>query len=166
MTERPEDMAFVSGGQGLWSTVDDYLAFAKMFLGEGVVDGVRLLRRETLALMTTNCLTRSQRATAEVVGIPVFTAGHGFGMGVAVVIEPEKAAPTLCGGSAGSVGWPGSFGGWWQVDPNEGSALIFLTHNMIELNQFFNGVGLGVYAAIIQFQAMASPHYTSDTQRF
>ncbi len=29
MAERPEDMTFVSGGQGLWSTVDDYLAFAR-----------------------------------------------------------------------------------------------------------------------------------------
>ena len=31
--ERPEGMAYVSGGQGLWSTVDDYLAFARMFVG-------------------------------------------------------------------------------------------------------------------------------------
>ena len=33
MPERPEDVAYVSGGQGLWSTVDDYLAFARMFAG-------------------------------------------------------------------------------------------------------------------------------------
>ena len=49
VAERPEDMAFVCGGEGLWSTLDDYLAFARMFLGEGAVDGVRLLRPETLA---------------------------------------------------------------------------------------------------------------------
>src|SRR5690606_39268659 len=29
LPERPENMAFVSGGQGLWSTLDDYLAFAR-----------------------------------------------------------------------------------------------------------------------------------------
>ena len=35
LAERPEDMEYVSGGQGLWSTLDDYLAFARMFLGVG-----------------------------------------------------------------------------------------------------------------------------------
>ena len=41
--ERPENMTFESGGQGLWSTLDDYLAFARLFVGGGAVDGVRLL---------------------------------------------------------------------------------------------------------------------------
>ena len=40
-------MTYVSGGQGLWSTLDDYLAFARMFVGGGAVDGVRLLQPET-----------------------------------------------------------------------------------------------------------------------
>ena len=33
--ERPRDMAYESGGQGLWSTINDYLKFARLFLGEG-----------------------------------------------------------------------------------------------------------------------------------
>ena len=136
LPERPEDMTYVSGGQGLWSTLDDYLAFARMFVGAGAVDGVRLLRPETLALMASNRLTESQRANSEVAGMPFFAAGHGFGMGVAVVLEPEKAAPTLCGGGVGAVGWPGAFGGWWQADPNDNSVLIFLAHNMVERDQF------------------------------
>ncbi|MEO8623689.1 MAG: serine hydrolase domain-containing protein, partial [bacterium] len=125
--ERPADMAFVSGGQGLWSTVDDYAAFARMFVGAGEVDGVRLLRPETLARMTANQLTASQRATGEVVGMRLFTAGHGFGMGVAVVLEPEKALKTICAGGVGTVGWPGGFGGWWQADPTDNSVMVFLT---------------------------------------
>jgi len=156
MPERPEDMAYVSGGQGLWSTLDDYLAFARMFLGAGAVDGVRLLRPETFALMTTNCLTESQRAEAEMNGWPLFAEGHGFGMGVAVVIESEKAMPMPCGGGVGAVGWPGGFGGWWRADPRDNSVLIFLSHNMVEPEQRANGIGLGVYAAITQFQALAS----------
>jgi CubicO group peptidase (beta-lactamase class C family) len=107
MAERPSDMAFVGGGAGLWSTLNDYLAFARVFLGDGAVDGVRLLRPETLALMTTNRLTERQRATAEVAGLPLFSVGHGFGMGVAVVMEPEKAQPLVCGGGVGAVGWAG-----------------------------------------------------------
>jgi CubicO group peptidase (beta-lactamase class C family) len=153
--ERPEDMAYVSGGQGLWSTLDDYLAFARMFLGAGAVDGVRLLRPETLALMTTNRLTESQRAKSELMRMPIFAVGHGFGMGVAVVLEPEQASPTICSGSVGTVGWPGAFGGWWQADPNDNSVLIFLAHNIVELEQFAQGIGFGVFDAILKFQSLA-----------
>ena len=35
LAERPDDMTFESGGQGLWSTLDDYLAFARMLIGDG-----------------------------------------------------------------------------------------------------------------------------------
>jgi len=156
LPERPEDMAFVSGGQGLWSTLDDYLAFARLFLGAGAVDGVRLLRSETFALLHTNRLTESQRVTAELGGLPLFAAGHGFGMGVAVVLEPEKAELTLCGGGVGAVGWPGGFGGWWQADPNNNSVLILLAHNMVEMEQFAQGIGFGIYEAITKFQVLAT----------
>jgi CubicO group peptidase (beta-lactamase class C family) len=156
MAERPEGMAYTSGGQGLWSTLDDYLAFARMFLDGGAVDGVRLLQPETLKLMTSNCLTESQRATAEVVGMPLFAAGHGFGMGVAVVMEPQKAMPVICGGGVGTVGWPGAFGGWWQADPNDKSVMIFLAHNMVERDQYEEGIGFGVYGAITQFYKLGS----------
>jgi len=156
MPERPEGMAYVSGGQGLWSTVDDYCAFARMFVGGGTVDGIRLLRPETLARMTANQLTPEQRETATLLGLPTFVSGHGFGMGVAVVMEPKQAEPTLCGGGVGAVGWPGSFGGWWQADPNDGSVLVFLAHNLFALAQFEAGIGLGVYGAIRNFQAAFS----------
>jgi CubicO group peptidase (beta-lactamase class C family) len=156
MPERPTDMAYVSGGQGLWSTVDDYLAFARMFVGEGAVDGVRLLQPATLALMASNRLTEPQRLESRMMGMPIFAAAHGFGMGVAVVLDPEKASPTLCRGGVGTVGWPGAFGGWWQADPNDGSVLILLAHNMIELDQLAKGIGLGAYEARAQFHALAS----------
>jgi CubicO group peptidase (beta-lactamase class C family) len=155
LSERPVDMAYVSGGQGLWSTVDDYLAFARLFVGKGAVDGVRLLRPETVALMCGNRLTDAQRATSEVARLQLFSSGHGFGLGVAVVLDPKNAMAMLCGGGAGAVGWPGGFGGWWQADPNDGSVLVFLTHNMLELDQMAKGIGLGVYRAIARFQAAA-----------
>ncbi len=154
--ERPDDMAYVSGGQGLWSTLDDYLAFARMFVGAGAVDSVRLLRSETLALMVANRLTENQRTVSEVGGMALFAAGHGYGMGVAVVLEPEKGLPTICGGGVGAVGWPGGFGGWWQADPNDSSVMIFLAHNLVERDQFAKGIGFGVYGAITKFHALAS----------
>lgn len=153
LPERPDDMTFVSGGQGLWSTADDYLAFARMFVPSGAQ---RVLRPETLALMVSNQLIADQRAGSEMFGLPIFAEGHGFGMGVALVMEPERADTTLCGGNAGSMGWPGAYGGWWRADPLDDSVLIFLSHNMVELDQLAAGVGLGVFSAIAQFQALAA----------
>ena len=59
-------------------------------------------------------------------------------------------------GGAGTVGWPGAFGGWWQADPNDGSILIFLAHNMVDLAQMAKGIGLGVWAAVEAFQKSAA----------
>jgi len=155
LAERPDDMTFESGGQGLWSTLDDYLVFARTLIGDAV-NGRPLLRRETLAMMTTNQLTPELRAAARLLGRPVFAQGHGYGMGVAVVLEPDKADPLRCRGGVGTIGWPGAYGGWWQADPNEGSVLIFLTHNMVELNQMMRGIGLGVWQAIAEFHQLAT----------
>jgi CubicO group peptidase (beta-lactamase class C family) len=156
LPERPEGMTWVSGGQGLWSTLDDYLAFARMFVGQGTVDGVQLLRPQTLKSMASNQLTASQRASARMFGRPLFAEGHGYGYGVAVVTEPEKADPVRCGGGVGAVGWPGAYGGWWQADPNDGSVMIFLAHSMAELHQMAAGIGLSVWSAIAEFQALGT----------
>ena len=134
LAERPDDLAFVSGAAGLWSTAPDYLAFARVFVGDGAVDGVRILKPETLKLMTANRLTDAQRAKAKILSMSQF-AGHGFGLGVAVVLDPEKAAPVRGRGGVGTVGWPGAFGGSWQADPTNGTVKIILMHNMIELEQ-------------------------------
>jgi len=155
LNERPEAMTFESGGQGLWSTLDDYLAFARTLIGDGPI-GVTVLRAETLAMMTSNQLTSEQRATARMFGRPIFAAGHGYGMGVAVVMEPEKADPLRCRGGVGTIGWPGAYGGWWQADPNDRSVLIFLAHNMLELHQMARGIGLGVWSAIAGFHELAT----------
>ncbi|THD81857.1 MAG: class A beta-lactamase-related serine hydrolase [Phenylobacterium sp.] len=154
--ERPDWMSFVSGGQGLWSTVDDYLAFARLFLGEGAVDGVRVLQPETMRLMTTNRLTEAQRAAAALLNQPVFASGNGFGLGVAVVLDPATALVMRGKGGLGTVGWPGAFGGWWQADPTDGSVAIFLMHNMVGLEQIAKGLGMAGYMALLEFQALAT----------
>ena len=152
--ERPAEMTFQSGGQGLWSTVNDYARFARIFLGDGSVDGVRLLRPKTLARMATNQLTRTQRANSVLLGTKPFSTGRGFGLGVSVVLETD-ANDLMRRGGVGTVSWPGAFGGWWQADPNNGSLLIFLAHNMLDLAQMEDGIGLGVWAAIDALQRSA-----------
>jgi CubicO group peptidase (beta-lactamase class C family) len=153
--ERPENMAYESGGSRLWSTIDDYLKFARLFINSGEVDGVRLLRRETLAMMMTNHLTESQRVRSGWLGQKPFRVGRGFGLGVAIVLETDKT-DLMRRGSPGTVSWPGAFGGWWQADPNEGSVLIFLAHNMVDLEQMAKDIGFGVWAAVEALQTLAS----------
>jgi CubicO group peptidase (beta-lactamase class C family) len=155
LAERPDSMTFESGGQGLWSTADDYLAFARLFVGGGAVDGVGILRPDSCALMMSNQLTPRQRAGARMLGQALFAKGHGYGMGVAVVMEPDHADVLRCRGGVGTVGWPGAYGGWWQADPNDGSVLVFLSHNMVELSQLARGIGLATWYAIATFHALA-----------
>jgi CubicO group peptidase (beta-lactamase class C family) len=155
LAERPDSMTFEAGGGGLWSTADDYLAFARLFVGGGAVDGVGILRSDTCALMMSNQLTRRQRAEARMFGQALFADGHGYGMGVAVVMEPDHADVLRCRGGVGTVGWPGAYGSWWQADPTDGSVLVFLSHNMVELSQLAQGIGLATWNAIATFHALA-----------
>jgi CubicO group peptidase (beta-lactamase class C family) len=54
--------AFPSGGGGLVSTIDDYLAFAQMLLAGGRHGGERIISRPAVELMTSDHLTDAQRA--------------------------------------------------------------------------------------------------------
>ena len=155
LAERPADMSFEAGGGGLWSTVDDYFSFARQLLGDAA-NGVTVLRPETRAMMMSNQLTPGQRAAARQFGRPIFAEGHGYGMGVAVVMEPDKADPMRCRGGIGTIGWPGAYGSWWQADPNDGSVLIFMAHSMVDLPQLARGVGLGVWSTIASFHSLAT----------
>ena len=117
-TDRP--MAYL-GGQGLASTASDYLRFARMLLNDGKLERVRVLKPETVRLMRSNRFTDAQRKFPFVAGAP-FT--QGFGLGVSVVIDENQ--PGIVTGRAGTFGWPGAFGGWWQADPQEELILIWL----------------------------------------
>jgi CubicO group peptidase (beta-lactamase class C family) len=106
--------------------------------------------------MMSNQLTPTERAEARMFGRALFAEGHGYGMGVAVVMEPEKADVLRCRGGAGTVGWPGAYGSWWQADPNDGSVLVFLSHNMLAMPQLARGIGLATWSAIASFHGVAS----------
>jgi CubicO group peptidase (beta-lactamase class C family) len=97
-----------SGGGGLVSTTGDYLRFAQMLLNRGELDGVRLLGRKTVELMTTNHLPEGVHPSDD----PAF----GFGLGVNVLLDLGKAQ-TL--GSVGNFGWGGAANTNFWVDPKE-----------------------------------------------
>ena len=109
------DPIYESGGGGLFSTTHDYSRFARMMLNGGELDGVRLLGRKTVALMTANHLAP---------GIKTWHPGYGFGLGFSVRIEQGQA------------GWPGSVGEYWWagyggtlfwVDPAEELIVIYMS---------------------------------------
>jgi len=52
--EFPQDAEFLMGGGGLNSTAADYLAFCRALLGGGTLDGRRILKPETVRLMSAN----------------------------------------------------------------------------------------------------------------
>jgi CubicO group peptidase (beta-lactamase class C family) len=154
LTDAPP--AFEGGGGGLISTADDYLKFARMMLGKGEADGVRLVKPETVELMTQNRLTDAQREIP-FMGIP-FWGGQGFGLGVSVITDPAKQE-WMGAGSKGAFGWPGAFGTWWQADPAEDMVLIYLIQNSMPLDpgaaaQLATGQRLGGRAALPVFQKL------------
>jgi CubicO group peptidase (beta-lactamase class C family) len=111
------------GGGGLVSTADDYLKFARMLLGRGEADGIRILKPETVALMTGDRLTEAQRVT--LARDEPHWVGGGFGLGVGIDIDARKR--TRYGASSdGAYGWPGAFGTWFRVDPEKKLILLYL----------------------------------------
>jgi CubicO group peptidase (beta-lactamase class C family) len=112
--------AFPSGGGKLVSTVDDYLAFARMMLGGGRHGGARILSRPSVETMTADHLTPAQKAVSGLV--PGYFDSHGWGFGLAVVTRREDIwAPV------GSYGWDGGLGTSWRSDPSEDMVTILLT---------------------------------------
>ena len=123
--------SFCNAGGGLWSTADDYLRFVRMLLGDGTVDGVRVLLPESARLMRTDRLTDEQKRH-DFLGAP-YWVGRGFGLNLSVVTDPAKSAPLFGPGGVGTFSWPGAYGTWWQADPGADLILLYLIQNLPDL---------------------------------
>jgi CubicO group peptidase (beta-lactamase class C family) len=112
--------AFPSGGGGLVSTIDDYLAFGQMMLNKGKHGSTRILSRPSIEAMTTDQLTPEQKAVS---GLgPNFFDNHGWGFGVSIVTRRVDLA-----GSIGTFGWSGGLGTTWWTDLREELVGVLLT---------------------------------------
>ncbi|MGH6896150.1 MAG: serine hydrolase domain-containing protein [Geminicoccaceae bacterium] len=127
--EIPAGREFIPGGGSLHSTAGDYLAFIKMILGGGRVDGAQLIGADTLALMGQN--HTGAIAVGELVPtVPAlanrveFMAGVSrcWGLGFQVNLEP---LPT--GRSTGSLAWAGLGNTYFWIDPARGIGGVLLT---------------------------------------
>ena len=121
-TDAPD--VFARGGLGLFSTASDYLRFAQLLLGDGALDGERLLSRKTLELMHTNHLP-SELIPFEVLGRPM--PGMGFGLGSRVMVDVAQSAGP---GSVGEFGWAGAAKTYYWVDPAEQLIGVFMSQYM------------------------------------
>jgi methyl acetate hydrolase len=126
-TELPQQPEFDMGGGGLYSTVGDYLRFARMIMNGGSLDGARVLAPETVATM-------SSQAMGDLRCVPLKTAApsvsndvdflDGMQWGLSFLINPE---PLPTGRSAGSLAWAGLANSYYWIDPAKRVAGVYAT---------------------------------------
>lgn len=117
----------LNGGGGLISSMDDYLRFARMLLNEGELDGVRLLKPETVQAMRSNQLPEGVDSIS-----PIYP-GNQFGLNVAVVADAEKAVLP-----EGTIWWWGVQGPWAWIDPANG----IITLGMMQNTDYRHSIGV------------------------
>jgi CubicO group peptidase (beta-lactamase class C family) len=142
--------SFLSGGGGLVSTTEDYLRFTRMLLAGGELDGVRVLGRKTVELMSINHLPSDgelrQYALPGGYGETGFD-GVGFGLTMAVGLGQ---AETQSIGSKGDYYWGGAASTIFWVDPAEDLVVVFMTQLMPSGTFNFRGqLRSLVYPAIV-----------------
>jgi CubicO group peptidase (beta-lactamase class C family) len=100
---------YFSGGGGLSSTIYDYAVFLQMLLNGGEYNGVRLLARNTVRMMTMNQIGDLSVNIGD-------SKDNKFGFGFAVVSESgSRFTPS----QAGTYAWGGVFSTTYWVDPRE-----------------------------------------------
>ena len=113
--------AYTSGAGGLYSTVADYLRFARMLAEGGKREGVRLLREDTVAMMMSDQLGRFDPP------VPAPEPGEGFGLGGYVVTDPAVATRP---GSRGQFGWSGAASTYFTIDRERGLVILLMSQHL------------------------------------
>ena len=133
---------YLSGGGGLVSTARDYAQFCQMLLNGGELQGVRLLRSETVKEMTRNQLP-IEALPMRLSGFPL--PGTGFGLGVSVRLDTRSSTPDP---AAGEFGWNGAASTYFGVAPN--SEMVVIVLQQVEPYNFALQMALQptIYAAI------------------
>jgi CubicO group peptidase (beta-lactamase class C family) len=116
MLEKP---VMESGGGGLVSTTMDYARFCQMLLNGGALDGVRIIGRKTLELMTSDHLDASVKIQGTLT-----QPGHSFALGFGVRTQ-AGIAPFM--GSVGQFFWSGIGGTFFWIDPREDLFAVFMS---------------------------------------
>jgi CubicO group peptidase (beta-lactamase class C family) len=143
-TFNTKDWALKPGGWGLTSTLDDYMTFARMLVNNGTVNGVRVLKPETVKLMSTNQLS-------DTVSKRMWLPGKGrVGFGIDFAVRTRAAVnPEENNGAVGEFFWDGAASTLFWVDPvNKITAVLFtqlLPFDRVKLHKSFRDA---VYGAL------------------
>lgn len=143
----PEQVTYFSGAGGLVGTAEDYQRFARMLVGQGELDGERIISRKTLELMTLNHLPGGRTLPEHTIDA-LFTEYHGigFGLGVGVMVDPARAQVS---GSPGEFFWTGAFGSLAFVDPREQLSVVFMTQALPDMGRLRNPYGWRELRALV-----------------
>jgi CubicO group peptidase (beta-lactamase class C family) len=118
-----------SGGGGIYSSAPDYLTFIRMLLRGGALDGARILRPETVALMGENQIGAIDvgvlRSTVSSLSndVNLLPAG-GCKWGFGHMINTRQVPG---GRQAGSLTWGGLLNTYYWIDPGRRIAAVFMT---------------------------------------
>lgn len=130
-----------SGGGGLVSTASDYMRFAQMLLNGGELDGARILSPETVEFMHTN-----HAPTTRGEGNVQLGPGMGFGMDVAVFVDPAAAQSPV---GPGTFWWAGAGGTWFWIDPVNDLAFVGMAqHDYFDIADFATLTQQWIYQAL------------------
>ena len=132
------------GGSGIVTTVDDYMTFARMLLGEGALNGVRILKPSTIRLMASDQL--DPRIAPGSRSWLVSKGGGGFGFDVFVRTAPP-ATPEENRGSVGEFYWDGYPSMLFWVDPAQNMAVVFATQKLPFDTDLHRDFRIAVYGA-------------------
>jgi CubicO group peptidase (beta-lactamase class C family) len=114
---------FESGAGGLVTTADDYLAFGRMMLNKGKHGDTRILSRLAVELMTTDHITREQKAASRF--FDGFWDNRGWGFGLSVVTRRDALFDV-----PGRFGWDGGYGTSAYMDPTGDMIGILMTQRV------------------------------------
>ncbi len=120
------------GGACAFGTMGDYVRFGQMLLNGGSLEGQQVLSPATVQLMTSNHLGVGIQNRVAVV--EPHRDGYGFGLGVAVRLEPGLASVP---GSPGEYSWNGANGTGFFVDPKEQLVVAFGTAAPGDLRKYY-----------------------------
>jgi len=125
------------------STASDYYRFLQMLLNGGELDGIQILSRKSVELMT------SDQLGTGIAHAPLYFPGPGYGFGLAFAVRtaPGEAASL---GSVGDYWWVGVYGTSFFVDPKERLIGIYMMQrpNVIADLNFWSRFRTGVYSAL------------------
>ena len=143
-----------SGGGGIYSTAPDYLTLLRALLHGGALDGARVLRPETVALMGQNQIgdvdvgvlkTTVPALSNDVDLCPGLPCKWGFGH----MINMKAMAG---GRGAGSMTWGGLLNTYYWIDPGKRIAAVFMTQVLPFADsralRLYRQFERGVYAAV------------------